>query len=376
MKLLICGDIFPDTSIQKSMMSPDPLALLGKRLFDRLQEADFTLANLEAPLTDKPVGIVKNGPVLSAPTACAKGLKAMGVSALTLANNHIMDCGESGFSHTLQALRDTDISYFGAGKTLDEACKGYVMEKDGVRVGVYACAEHEFSVVSAERAGANPFVLHSACTHVQKLKEICDRVLVLLHGGKEYYRYPSPSLQNDCRSMIDAGADLVVCQHSHCVGCKEAYKDGVIVYGQGNFLFPGPDNDFWNNGLLIEWEVDRENSRVDFIPFHSGMDGICEAEGEKRATLLKEFFNRSDEICDPSFVNRNYRQFARDFFSTYVAAIFGYSKWERRWDRYVFKGKIFEKKLNKARALALLNFIDCEAHRELITEGLRQYIKN
>lgn len=374
MKICICGDIFPSKGILEKMLSLDSVALLGKRLFERLQDANFVLANLETPLTDEPVGIVKNGPVLSAPTACAKGLKAMGVSALTLANNHIMDCGESGFCHTLQALRDNDISYFGAGKTLDEACKGYVMEKDGVRVGVYACAEHEFSVVSAESAGANPFVLHSACTHVQKLKETCDRVLVLFHGGKEYYRYPSPILQLNCRNMVDAGADLVVCQHSHCSGCKEEYQDGVIVYGQGNFLFPGPDNEFWNNGLLIEWNIDRENNIVDYVPFRSNSDGICEAEGEEREKLLNPFFNRSAQICDSSFVKQNYERFAQDFFSNYVSAIFGYSKWERRWDRYVFKGKIFEKKLDKVRALALLNFIDCEAHRELITEGLRQYI--
>ena len=374
MEILICGDIFPDAGVQKSMMIPEPLTLLGEKLFERFREADFVLANLETPLTDEPVGIVKNGPILSAPVACAVGLKAIGVSAVTLANNHIMDCGESGFQHTLQALKRNEIAYFGAGKTYDEARKGYVIEKEGVRVGVYACAEHEFSIVSEEKSGANPFVLHSACAHIRELKKNCDRVLVLFHGGKEYYRYPSPDLQYNCRNMVDAGADLVICQHSHCVGCKEEFEKGVIVYGQGNFLFPGPDDEYWNNGLVIEWSVDRENSKVDYVPFNSGTDGICKAEGENRTKILDAFFARSNEICDPSFVNQKYKQFAKDFFSNYVSAIFGYSKWERRWDRYVFKGRIFEKKLNQAKALALLNFIECEAHRELIAEGLRLYV--
>ena len=374
MRICIRGDISPSKGVLKKMLSSDSVSLVGEKLFDRLQKADFVLANLETPLTDEPVGIAKNGPVLSAPTACAGGLKALGISAVTLANNHIMDCGESGFKHTLQTLIKNEIAYFGVGKTLDEASNGYVIEKGGVRVGVYACAEHEFSIVSDENPGANPFDIHSSCAHIQELKKSCDRVLVLLHGGKEYYRYPSPVLQRDCRNMIDAGADLVVCQHSHCVGCKEDYKEGIIVYGQGNFLFPGPDNEFWNNGLLIEWEVDCENSKTDYIPFNSGSDGIFESDREESATILKAFSARSDEICDPSFVKLNYQKFAQAFFSNYVSAIFGYSKWERRWDRYVFKGKIFEKKINKARALVLLNFVDCEAHRELITEGLKQYI--
>ena len=59
----------------------------------------------------------------------------------------------------------------------------------------------------------------------------------IINGGKEHYRYPSPDLQKICRKFIDKGADLVVCQHSHCIGCEEKYNHGTIVYGQWNFLF-------------------------------------------------------------------------------------------------------------------------------------------
>ena len=69
----------------------------------------------------------------------------------------------------------------------------------------------------------------------------CDYTIVLYHGGKEYYRYPSPNLQRVCRYMIEKGTDLVICQHSHCIGCEENYLSGKIVYGQGNFIFDCDD---------------------------------------------------------------------------------------------------------------------------------------
>lgn len=60
---------------------------------------------------------------------------------------------------------------------------------------------------------------------------------MLYHGGKEYYRYSSPNLQKTCRKMTEKGADLVLCQHSHCIGSYEEYNDSTILYGQGNFIF-------------------------------------------------------------------------------------------------------------------------------------------
>ena len=102
--------------------------------------------------------------------------------------------------------------------------------------------------------------------HIANLKDECDYVIVLYHGGKEYYRYPSPILQKVCRKMCDKGADLVICQHSHCIGCREEYKGSEIVYGQGNFIFVGTsNNEYWNNALLIELKLEDEAS-IEYIP--------------------------------------------------------------------------------------------------------------
>ena len=95
------------------------------------------------------------------------------------------------------------------------------------------------------------------------MKAQCDYAIVLYHGGKEYYRYPSPNLQKTCRKLVEKGADLVICQHSHCIGCEEKYQDGTIVYGQGNFLFDHGDNEYWNTSLLVQI---KDDGQINYVP--------------------------------------------------------------------------------------------------------------
>src|SRR5690606_29065463 len=119
-----------------------------------------------------------------------------------------------------------------------------------IKIGFYVCAEHEFSIASVDSPGANPFDPLESLDHIADLKNECDYVVVLYHGGKEHYRYPSPYLQKVCRKMADKGANLVICQHSHCIGCFEVYKDSTLVYGQGNFIFNKHDNEYWKTSIL------------------------------------------------------------------------------------------------------------------------------
>ena len=127
---------------------------------------------------------------------------------------------------TIEALKNAGIQYSGVGSNLDEARKVFYTFVNGIKIGIYCCAEHEFSIASEHKSGVNPFDPMNSLDDVKLSKEDgkADFLIVLYHGGKEHYRYPSPQLQKICHKLIEKGADLVVCQHSHCVGCKEEYK--------------------------------------------------------------------------------------------------------------------------------------------------------
>lgn len=370
MKIIIGADLVPTESNFSLFNNGNAKSLLGEELFDVLKTADFRVFNLEVPLSDKKSEIKKCGPCLIAPTKTVKGYSALGVDLLTLANNHILDQGKDGLVSTLLTLKEQGIDCFGAGSNLEQASKPYILSLGSKKIGFYACAEHEFSIATGNSSGANPFEILESYDHVSALKEKCDYVIVLYHGGKEQYRYPSPNLQRYCRKFIEKGADLIICQHSHCIGCYEDYSGGKVIYGQGNFLFDLNENEFWNSGLLLQLD---ENFSLEYIPIVKEKNGVRLANTQQAKRIIDDFEKRSREIKDPQFVVETYKKYSLSQLPSY------YSRSIANIRRNLFfkvvnkitKGKILEKCFTETDSLSIINMIECEAHRELFVEGLR-----
>jgi len=369
-QLIIGGDLVPTQSNIDLFSNGDVNTLLGEELLSLWNAADMQILNLEVPLTDKEDPIAKCGPNLIAPTSTMKGIKVLNPTLFTLANNHILDQGIQGLKSTEDILNSHDISFIGAGDNLNEANKPYVFQRDGLKIGVYACAEHEFTIATENTPGANPFDPLESLDHIVTLKTECDYVIVLFHGGKEHYRYPSPYLQKICRKMAEKGADLVICQHSHCIGCYEKYNGSTLVYGQGNFLFDDSDSEFWQTSLLIKVNI-HDTFQIDYIPIVKTMNGVRLADNKMAEDILAAFHQRSCEILESGFIEKQYRQFAADNYLSYVSQFAAFGKWLSRIDRRLLNGMLAKRKYNKRQSLAIQNFIACEAHRELVLAGLQ-----
>ena len=370
MSIIIGADIVPTKSNYDLFEKGDVLELVGQELLDILNKADYRIFNLEVPLADTEKPIPKCGPNLIAPRSTVNGLKALGVDLFTLANNHILDQDIQGLDSTRKALDEAGIAYIGVGNTPKEAAKPYIFENAGKKIGVYACAEHEFSIVSDTRPGANPYDPLESFDHVAKLKEQCDFVIVLYHGGKEHYRYPSPNLQKVFRKFAEKGADLVIAQHTHCIGCMEGHNGSTLVYGQGNFLFDSQDNEFWQTSLLISVNDDFS---ITYIPIEKRQNTVRLAKDEQADAVLKDFYERNQNIQENGFVEKEYQAFADSMHDQYLYTIS--PKWigtrvfnrllRQRFTNWYVKRKYKEKQLLKLR-----NFIECEAHRELFLRGI------
>lgn len=376
MEILIGADLVPTQFNWEAFAGADTLSILGQELRELMEKADFRVFNLEAPLTDGDTPIAKCGPRLRIPTRTAPGLRAMGVDLVTLANNHILDHGEAGLRSTISTLERVGISWMGAGMTPREAAKPFILEREGIKVGFYPCAEHEFSIVTENSPGANPFDPMWSLDHIRELKQQCDYVAVLYHGGREKYRYPSPELQRVCRRIADKGADLVLCQHSHCVGCREEWNGSTIVYGQGNFLLGKSSVEEYQTGMLVKWILSSRESRVEYIPVEKSGAYVRLAGEEKAVQILGGFHNRSEEIRKPGFVEDAYTRHARES----VLEYYGRSLGRRRY--VVFRalnllcgGRLREKCYTDADALALINTLTCEPHRELYASALRSQVQ-
>lgn len=377
MKILIGADFVPTQSNLSYFNTGNVEHLFGTELLDVLKSADVRIFNLEVPITDVESPISKCGPNLIAPVSTITGYKAAGVDILTLANNHIMDQGVQGLNSTVKILRENHIAYLGVGNVLAEASKPYILTFNDKKIGVYACAEHEFSIVTDQNAGANPFDPLESPDHVEELKKHCDYVIVLYHGGKEHYRYPSPELRKRCRKLIDKGANLILCQHTHCIGCEEEYHSGRILYGQGNFLFDHSTSEYWQTSLLVQ--VD-EKLNVSYIPLMKQDETVRLAPEEKANLIMADFKNRSYEITQPGRIEQLYMEYAKDMLDGYLQRIGGrrtlFYRIINKLTGHRLEHILLHRKYKGQQLLSVLNCLECEAHRELFSSGIRTYVSN
>lgn len=378
MKLYIGADFVP-TDINKSLFEEgNGEALVGKKLYEILKQSDLNVFNLEVPLTDAETPIVKFGNNLIAPSKTVYGYKALEPIFLTLANNHSLDQGAEGLTTTLNLLKQHEIAHAGAGANLKEAKKPFIFQKDGVRIGFYLCTENEFTMATCHSMGANPFDVLDSFDEVAALKEQCDYVIVLYHGGKEYYRYPSPMLQRYCRKFIDKGANLVICQHNHCVGSREDYNGGSIIYGQGNFIFNSEFytkyKEFVKDSLLIRVEATKDSFVICELPIRMSDNGTRLATDAEAAETLTGYKKRSEEIKDAHFVISNYKAFADTHVKRYLREFLGRSFIIRAINA-LFGRKLIQLILGPTSYLAIQNYLECEAHHELFLRGIKNINK-
>jgi poly-gamma-glutamate synthesis protein (capsule biosynthesis protein) len=186
----------------------------------------------------------------------------MGVDVASLANNHALDYGQDALLDTFSTLDNAGIPYVGAGETKERAEEAIFVEAGGRKVGVLS-ASRVIPVVEWNIENRQPglFCTYDGTHLVQRIKEIesqCDYVVVFVHWGIERKAYPEEYQRNLAKQYIDAGADLVVGNHSHVPQGIEYYKGVPIVYCLGNFIFNPNMTDTY--ALKAVWDIEGKTS--------------------------------------------------------------------------------------------------------------------
>ena len=249
----------------------------------------------------------------------------------------------------------------------DSSCspfaKVWYIEKDGVRVGIVNVCEHEYTYATENREGARPFDEFETMADIREAKRSSDKVIVIYHGGKELCRYPSPRLMKACREMVRCGADVVFCQHSHCIGCFETFEGGHILYGQGNFHFPDMmDTEMWNEGLIASLDITKDDVKVEYIPVKSTHTGIRLATNEEKDQVISDLLVRNGHIQDGSWIE-GWRAFCQSEKHNYVRAMVG--KFGGR-ESYTMEDNADQYQL-------FAHYLDCEAHTDVWRELYKTY---
>ena len=181
---------------------------------------DFTIINLEGPLTDSSSGAQSKTFAFRGPTAYTQIMTGSSVEAVTLANNHAEDYGKAGYESTTKVLKEAGITYVEKNKT------AIYTTESGLKIGLYAGA---FDISTSDVKNDIAALRNSGA----------EIVICAFHWGEEGHYRPGEDQQKIAKAAIDAGADIVYGHHPHVLQKIEQYKDGYIFYSLGNFSFGG-----------------------------------------------------------------------------------------------------------------------------------------
>lgn len=353
MKIAILGDLSVTESNEKNFAKQDI-----KTLFNDVPSVwkgyDNVIVNLETAVTDKETPIKKFGPNIKAPFGTIETLKKIGVTDLTLSNNHIFDFGKAGIYDTLNEIKKNNLRYTGFGDNYEDSRKDLIISDGKIKVAIINVCEHEFSYALDDRMGARPYDTFDTLDDLENAKKEADHVIVIYHGGKEHCQYPSPRLYKLCRSLVKHGADVVLCQHSHCIGCYESFINGHILYGQGNFHFVYSKElsaqknlkPFWHQGLVTLLTIEH-GVQIEFIPYKDNGIGIELLTGQEKEELLNDFNKRNETLKDGTYI---------DF-----------------WKKFCHSPSYYGGIIKEGKEDFFAHLLDCEAHEDVLRELYQTY---
>lgn len=302
-KILIAGDLMPSENNFELFEKGDAKALFGKEICQLFSDTDFSIANLEGALTDSIIPQQKDGPCIKAPTSTIAGIKNLGLSAVALANNHITDYLQQGIDDTLNILDEVGILHVGIAPR-----KGCPSPPDShlsitindKKICIYNISETLFNSPTKEMDGAYLYDEWIVLNEIRVLKQQHDFLIVIYHGGAEYFPFPTPQTRKRFHRMADCGADFITAQHTHCVGCEEWYKGSYLLYGQGNFLFARQKKypNLTKQGLVTEIVINGDGFLVNHHIVNI-KDDVLRYDNQQDLT---PFYERSQLLDDDEFI--------------------------------------------------------------------------
>ena len=235
--------------------------------------ADLVMVNLETAITDRGEPAAGKAFHFRSPAMSLAALKAAGVDVVGMANNHALDYGPVGMSDTFDAIAASGMPVLGLGRDATEAFRPHLTSINGQRIAIFAATDWlEPALVSQwtatdTRPGLafciDPSRLVSA---VGSVRPQVDTVVVFLHWGTETTHCASPEQHTLARSLIAAGADIIVGSHAHRVFGAGHVGDALVAYGLGNFVYFREDGESGSSGILLVTATGRHVDSYEWVP--------------------------------------------------------------------------------------------------------------
>jgi hypothetical protein len=292
--LLFTGIIVPARCVQAGIDKRNDPGYPYAEVAGMIREADLAVGTLNATISDypPPTGCVPTF-VLVGDSRNAAALADAGFDVMSVATNHIKNCGLSNcgdraFLDTLENLHLANVLPVGAGRNLSEALLPVVVTVKGVRFGFVSLGQIEAMAFAAEDTPGIAVLdddnLRSA---IAAAREVSDVVIAMPHWGPEYSSNPNPYQLHFAKVAVEAGADLVVGNHTHVVQAVQEIEGVQVFYGLGNFVFDQNWSEETQQGVILRVEFEGERYLgYELIPTRVDGEGRVRLAQEPEATEI------------------------------------------------------------------------------------------
>lgn len=259
-------------------------------LLKEMQDADIFMLNNEFPYTDRGTPTEGKTYTFRAHPESVKHLYDMGVDIVSVANNHVYDYGEVSLLDTLATLETAAMPYVGAGRDIDEAVKPvYFIANDYKIAYISATQIEQGDYPDTKGAGENnagvfrcwnPELLYEV---VKEAKKNSDFVVVYIHWGTELSQTLHWAQPDQAAGLVEAGADLIVGDHPHCLQGIAYIGDVPVVYSMGNFWFNSKTQDTG----IFKATLDKDGIKsLQFVPAIQSNCSTTIASDSERQRML------------------------------------------------------------------------------------------
>ena len=266
--ILLTGDILLDRGVRQAINRHGVDHLFSDGIDSVLRGAQIVVGNLECPATKIEAPVFKQF-IFRAEPEWLNTLRQHGFTHLNLANNHSIDQGREGLIDTKLNIEKAGMIPIGAGQNLTEASQPILLASEPRNV---------WFVPSLRLALENyAYLPDKPCVSQEPMDSLLERVfrlrqadstaviIVSLHWGGEHTLRPVPRQRHEAHQLIQAGADILVCHHTHTLQTIEEFQGHPIYYSIGNFIFDlrKPIN---SRACIVRLQIEKNDFQVETIP--------------------------------------------------------------------------------------------------------------
>ena len=268
LNVVFTGDILLDRGVRRVIDKHGVDHLFTEGVDSVFRSAQVVVGNLECPAT-KIQSPVQKLYIFRGEPEWVETLKKHGITHLNLANNHSIDQGREGLMDTRQNIIDAGMTPIGAGANMTEAAEPILLSKTPRNVWLVPSLRLalENYAYLPDKPCVSQEPMDSLLNRVHRLRKADSTavIIVSLHWGGEHTMHPVNSQRWDARQIIRAGADVLVCHHTHTLQDVEDINGHSVFYSIGNFIFDQskPEN---TKACIVRLKITGKTVTTEAIP--------------------------------------------------------------------------------------------------------------